>query len=427
MMRRLLMSSVLLLLALLAWRFANPTATAATASIAEEQRRRGIPVEVALPLHEDMAETVDFEGSIEAVTDLDCVFEIEGRVVALEAEVGQVVKTGELLGRIDAASFRHHLDQATAVRLGAEAEWSKIRAGARKQEQAQAAALVTEAEAALKLAEQEMERVTAMAAKKAATSQQLDGVRAQHRMAEARLRQARQGLSLVREGARAEDRLAVKARLDGARAAEALARLNLSHTELRAPFEGVVAEKFVEEGRYVVKMPSPTEIYRLVKIDTVQLVGRVSELDVARLRLGQTVRVDVDALGKTMEGRLSEIDPVGDAKQRAFRVEVRIANPGHELKPAMFGRARIVIREAPAALAVDRRWLLEQKGEEARVWVVDGDQARIRNLRIGLREGTHLQVLEGIAPKDRIVVSGGRGLSEGDRLRVTVEGRGGES
>lgn len=234
---------------------------------------------------------------------------------------------------------------------------------------------------------------------------------AEHRarldQAEAALRQAQDHHDRTerqqRAGAASESQL-VQARsdLEAARARVAEARTIIGYTELRAPGAGTVIDRACEVGDTVTPGRPLVRLY-----DRLQLAAIVPESLRAHLRLGQTVRVRVDALGEgECEGTVSEIVPEAQALSRAFRVEVTGPCPPG-LIPGMFGRMRVPLGEREElrvpATAVRR------VGQVPVVFRVLPDGTLLRQfVRTGQPAGDRVVIVSGLAAGDRIVTDAAR-------------------
>jgi len=176
-------------------------------------------------------------------------------------------------------------------------------------------------------------------------------------------------------------------------------------------------------------------------MDPLQIDLRLIEADVGLVRRGMSVEVSLDAWpGRTFSGTLTRVLPYLDTATRTNTAEVTLPNPVDEsrgarlLKPGMYGRARLVVGRheqvlvAPEhALLLDNELAAQPGGRQLRrAFVVEpgvaGDEARARVVRIGAREGERVEVLEGLAEGERLVVRGQHGLEEGRRVQVIEAG-----
>lgn len=201
---------------------------------------------------------------------------------------------------------------------------------------------------------------------------------------------------------------------------------------VKAPISGIFAGKMLEAG----DIASPqVPLGRILVVDPLKVTLKLVESDVTRVQVGQEVLLDLDAWpGRVFAGRLTRILPYLDPETRTNTVEVTLANPRndageHELKPGMYGRARLVTgRKTGVVVAPEEALLLDTRlggepGVQLRKAVVVGsdDTAQIRTVRLGARDGTRWEILEGLAEGERLVTRGHHGVKEGQRLAVQVE------
>lgn len=201
---------------------------------------------------------------------------------------------------------------------------------------------------------------------------------------------------------------------EAARAAWELAKLELSHTRITAPFDGVVAERLAKPGNLI---NINTPLYRIIDQSRLEAVLNVPERGMANMRRGLPVQMMADALpGQVFQGEVARISPVVDAGSGTFRVVAAFAGQ-QGLKPGMFGRLQILYDRRQAALTVPRQSLVEADGEASVFVVVDG-VAKRRVLRLGHVNGEYAEVLEGLAAGDRVITAGRIAVRDGTRVEV---------
>jgi membrane fusion protein (multidrug efflux system) len=202
--------------------------------------------------------------------------------------------------------------------------------------------------------------------------------------------------------------------MDEARAANNLANLELSYTSVVAPISGVVASRSIKPGNFV---QINTPIFRIVDDSRLELTVNVPEREIATLKAGQPVKLQVDALpGKTFDGIVDRVAPVVDSGSGTFRVVCAFAG-GDVLQPGMFGRIRIDYDKRADALVVPRVALLDEQGTPAVYAVRDGKAVRVP-IKTGYTDGEWTEVREGLKPGDAVVTAGKVALREGSPVQV---------
>jgi membrane fusion protein (multidrug efflux system) len=202
--------------------------------------------------------------------------------------------------------------------------------------------------------------------------------------------------------------------LDNARAALNIAQLELSYTNITAPISGVVAQRMVKQGN-LVQLNAP--LFRIVDDSRLEAVLNVPERELATMRAGLVVTMQVDALtGKQFTGKIDRISPVVDAGSGTFRVVCAFTGDGG-LKPGMFGRIGIVYDNRTDALTIPRIALLEDEGEPAVYAVRDNKAVRV-SLKLGYIDGELAEVRSGLHEGDSVVTAGKVAIRDGAKVQV---------
>jgi membrane fusion protein (multidrug efflux system) len=238
----------------------------------------------------------------------------------------------------------------------------------------------------------------------------------------------------------------VRTELETQRAAHELAKLELSHTEITAPIDGVISERRVKEGNLI----QPNQVlFRIDDFDPLLAVLNVPERELSIMRPGLAARMRVDALpGEVFEGKVARVSPVVEGGTGTFRVTTEFRDPAGRLKSGMFGRIEIVYDRREEALTIPREALAEEDGQ-AYVFVVErgvptevgpaggasrGGRAerraqpsapaapttiaRRRNVVTGFVHGGRVEIREGLAEGDRVVTVGRAALRDGLAVEV---------
>jgi len=191
-----------------------------------------------------------------------------------------------------------------------------------------------------------------------------------------------------------------------ARGAEAQYRLQstrLGRTTVRAPFAGVVGQRFVSLGDYV------TTSSRLLSLQTVtpqRAAFQVPERYARSLRPGQAVSFRVGAIaGRDFVGQVDFVDPVVQLPGRTILVKALVANPQRLLQPGMFIEARLVTAVRPRAVVIPEEAIVPLEGSNF-VWVVADGKANRRPVTLGVRTPGFVEVASGVAAGEQVVTGG---------------------
>ena len=207
-----------------------------------------------------------------------------------------------------------------------------------------------------------------------------------------------------------------------ASAALAVLELQIARTTVRAPFAGVVGQRFVSAGDYVT---TATRLLTLQTVDPQRAVIEVPERHAVRLRPGQTVEFMVAAEpGRTFHARVDFIDPVVQVDSRTIVVKALAPNPDRVLKPGMFIEARLATATRANATVIPEDAVQPLRTANV-VWAVADGKASRRVVQLGARSQGVVEVLSGVEPGELVVVGGLERMAEGMPLAPQPRARAG--
>ena len=241
-------------------------------------------------------------------------------------------------------------------------------------------------------------------------------------------------LSLDRAKQLASRQFGPQATVDTAQAAFDQANAGIAKTEaiisqklVRAPFDGELGVRKVEVGQY---LTAGTQIVSLTDLDQLYANFTVTEKESAQLKVGQIVRIAVDAYpGRKFEGKITTIEPQIATETRNIRVQATIANPDHILKPGMFTTTTVVLPEKPPVVTVpetavdytlygDSVYLITEKKE-------DDGKTSLTVARTFVQTGNRIngraEILKGLKPGDRVVAVGQLKLQPGAAVTISTD------
>lgn len=216
----------------------------------------------------------------------------------------------------------------------------------------------------------------------------------------------------------------------GAETAAASARAlgsRLERTVVRAPIDGSVEDRVVEVGSTV--MPG-SPVARIVDANPVKVTAGIPERYAGEFRTGGATRLEFDHMpGRVVDGRLRFVGTAVDEQSRTFPIEVALPNGDGMLKPGMVAKVQAPRRTLSSALVVPRDAVL-RSATGYLVYVVTGASGReiaeARAVTMGPGAGGRVVIDSGLEPGDRVVVVGQQLLADGDAVRATHRGGGGE-
>jgi len=190
-----------------------------------------------------------------------------------------------------------------------------------------------------------------------------------------------------------------QANLDRLRQAQHEAEVNLSYAVIRSPFDGVVVDKLSDAGELAAPGKPLLSMYQQ---DRLWLEASVPEEQLARIRVGQAYTVRIDALNRTVRGRIAEIVPASDPATRTVLCRVRLEGP-RGLLPGMFGR--LLVPEPPQQILTIPANAVKRVGQLTTVDVVQQGRVERRTVQLGRASGAEVEVLSGLAPGEVIVAA----------------------
>ncbi len=199
-----------------------------------------------------------------------------------------------------------------------------------------------------------------------------------------------------------------------------LLKVRLDRTLVRAPFAGVVGQRFVSLGDYV------TRETRLAAIQTVspqRAAFQVPERYAEQLKVGQQVSFRVASLpGRTFNGKVDFVDPVVQLPGRTITIKAQVPNPRRELQSGMFIEARLATAVRPNAVVIPEDAVLPLQGSNF-VWVVSEGKATRRQVELGVRTPGFVEIKKGVENTEQVVVGGQERLAEGAPVQATLVDR----
>ena len=363
-----------------------------------------------------------------------------GIVEELYVEQGDRVNQGQLIARMGSQDIRAQIAQNRAVVAEAEANLQLTRQGPRPEEIAQATATVEAAQAQvldaqsrLELARGELGRNQTLFERGAISRTTLDNVEREQRAAMATLEQAqarqREAQSRLQDLQNLPEPATVaqaQARLDQAQAQLQASQVRLAENQIRAPFTGIVTQKFATAGAFVTPTTSASELSSATSTAIVALaqdlevLAEVPEANINLVKLGQAVEVVADAFPEeTFAGRVTLIAPEAIERQNVTLFQVRIAldSGKAQLRSNMTVTAAFIGDQLAQALVVPTVAVVTQGGETGVLVPEAGGNLAFQPVTLGPQVGDKIQILNGLQAGDRVFIDLPPGKSL-DRLTV---------
>ena len=338
-----------------------------------------------------VARMVGATGTLAAEDQVVLGAKVVGRLSEISVDLGSRVRKGQAIARIDPNDYRLRVNQAEAalqqarVRLGLSPE------GTSDSIDPEQTALVRQAAAVLKEARLTHDRMVELWDRKLIARAELDAAVSQLAVADGRYQDAieevrnRQGMLVQR------------------RSELEIARQQLADTAIVSPLDGAVAERQASVGQY---LAAGTPVVTLVRLDPLRLRLAVPEREAGMVRSGQAVELTVEGDPNKYRGRVARLSPAISENNRTLMIEAEVPNAQGILRPGSFAKADIVIDAGQQVVTVPRESIVTFAGIDKVLTVAQG-KAVEKRVRTGRRIGEQIEIVEGIAAGERVVVQPG--------------------
>lgn len=338
------------------------------------------PVEVTKVVKGPFGEEYSVAGMVTAFTEAKVTPRVTGRVVAVNAALGQRVTQGEALITIDQEDYLNSLRVAEANLASAKAN-------------------SIQAETGYVNAKANYERIEQLFNQGANSKSDLEQASGQYATAES--------------GYKANQAL-----ISQCEAALDKARTDYDNTVVRAPFAGVVAQRLTNLGEMVSQQ---TPVCVLIQDNPLLVKVSLGESMVSQVAPQQKVEVFIASTGKSYAGTVTSVAPQAEAATRAFPAEITLDNPGDEVKPGMVADLRLTAKEVNDALIVPTDALMEEDNGSG-VFVLEGDTVKHRKVTTGMAGKGSTQIISGLSEGEPVVVKGNHLLIDGMKVQVMETG-----
>jgi HlyD family secretion protein len=362
------------------------------------------PTRIAVVERGRMIRSVVATGKIEPITKVEIKSKANGLIEKLFVNVDSTVTAGQVLVELDRENLTARLREARANLQAAEAAREAAVAQLKKNE--------IEAEAPdLAFARRSQARAQQLFEQQLVSQSALDEARNAVEQAENRQRAASGQLVVARAHV-----VEASANVAQSQAAVERAQEELANATIRAPIAGTVLTRDVEVGSPVSSIlnlgASATSVMTIGDITRVFVRGKVDESEVGHVKLGQPARITTETFReRVFTGKVTQISPIGVERDNVttFQVAVSIENPGRELRANMTANAEIVLEELPESLIVAEAAVTYDVQRNAFVDLVDASVQNGRRrvaIKVGVGNGSRIQVLSGLNVGDKVVLPG---------------------
>jgi HlyD family secretion protein len=373
-------------------------------------------------------------GYIVAHHKIELTSKVVGRVAWIGVEKGDEVKAGQVLVKLEDAEYQAQLLQAEGNLKSLQAQLEQGENGSRPEDIARTKADVAQAKADLENARVNLERTKGLFKEGVLAPQDLDNAQARYDAQLARVDSLSKFYELVRLGPRREEIDALRGRVEEAKGEVDLRRTYREATVIKAPITGTILERAVEVGEFVTtsfvgERGAKGYVVSMADLNDLQVELDISQDDFAKLAMGQNGLVTTDAFpDRKYDGQVEEMSPEANRQKATVQVKVKVLKPDSYLRPEMNARVAFLAREAaanknsgaaavPALIFIPPAAVRDQEGKKS-VFVVKEGRAAEKKVRLGTSSSRGVEVAEGLAGGEEIVLNPPSTLKDGDRVTI---------
>ena len=335
-----------------------------------------------------LSERLSINGTVTPVEEVSVGADVAGLIVTeLAADVGDVVKAGQVLARLDTASLKTQLAQIVAQEAQSAAAV------------AQAEAQILDAEIGVKQAKDQWERAASLAKSGVASNATRDNATNAYDSAKAKLNTAQQGL------------VAAKAQGGLVAAQKSQIEVQIGKAEVKAPADGLILARNAQLGAVVSGAAGP--LFRIAKNGAYEVVANVSETAMLKLSPDMKAVLSLSGVSDDINGKVRRVDPEINAASRLGKVRVWI-EPDPRVRPGAFAEVEIITAEREA-LSVASSSLI-YSGKQSFLQIVKDGLVETRPVKIGIRSGKLVEIAEGAALGDEVIERAGTFIANGDHV-----------
>lgn len=419
-----------------------------------------ISVRTATVQSGSIATVYNYTGNLQAVNAITVLPMVSGRVQSVLVEAGDQVKAGDPIAVLENKAYAAQLKQAKAQLEVVKLNLQKMEDGARPEqleaaqeavqiaksaltdvytinddERTAAVAQLAAAEAQLKLAQYQYDKISwagqtsmtpqalqleqatiAYDTAKAAYDLRINPGDAQTAALKAQLTQAELQLKLAQNPTTETEQAIVHKQVELATAAVELAQVQVDESVIRAPFDGTIAEIYIDKGAMV----APTVPVGKLVSDNIEMVFKVEESRLPEVKIGQNAALQVSAYEDVdFPAVVTNIAPIADAHSHTFAVTVTPQDTEHRLHSGMYAKLALLVDERSDALLVPQSAVAKNAQGESVVYVVNSqNQIETRPVTIGLAQNDQVEILSGVAKGEAVVTVGLSQLTDGANVTV---------
>ena len=386
--------------------------------VAKKKREFSLPVQIGRIIIKDVTDQVRTVGNIRAEQRVIINSEVAGQITKVEVREGDIVKSGDLLARIDSREYELEVEELEAELSAAKEEFKKAIEGLRPEEKEKLLARVRVNESAFDLAIKEQDRFQKLVKDGVTAQSILDEVNDRAQQAKEKLRESRAAFEAAKQS-RQEDIQQLRAEGEGIVKRLEMAQLNFSKTIIHAPFKGTIIHKNIEEGAFV-KVGSP--VLEMVSSSRLKAVLEIPQSHRNKLKELKGIDFWVKELGlKFKQSGKFRVIPDADIYSGNIRAQMELHRPNRALFPGLtlvgmmnFGVRKNVMHVPSVALVISEKGTVVYVVKESKAHLVPVRAYKERNELIEIDDFTNQ-----LSPDSELILRGSGAVFPGAKVFPT--------
>jgi RND family efflux transporter MFP subunit len=348
---------------------------------------------------ENIATTLSIAGQFMPYQNVELHAKVAGYIRHIYVDIGDRVHEGQVLAVLEIPELVAQVDEAKAAVHHAEEEIQRAKSEVSR---AQAGEVALHANAE-RLVNTDKVRPGLIA------QQELDDATAKDRSAEAQVDAAKSSLA------------AAKQQLEVAKANQQHYSALSDYSRITAPYDGVVTWRFSDTGALVqagTSSSSGLPVVTLAQINVLRLRIPVPESLAAKVKIGDSADVRVEATGEHFTGKVARFTNALDPSTRTMQVEIDVPNDKNKLESGMYADVQLQVQSNDNALTVPVQAVQRSNGKSSVLVVENDDRVELRDINIGVEDPTRVEVLSGVKDGDRVIVGNFNSYQPGERVKT---------
>lgn len=329
---------------------------------------------------------------------------------------GSAVRQGELLAILENRDLAAAAQDTKGAYEQAQASYENTTAATLPEEIQKAEAEAQQAQQALEAQEKVLQSRQQLFDQGALPRKELDQSRVEITQARNQSAIARKHLDALMAVGKQQELKAAAGQLESAKGKYLGAQAQLSYSEIRSPIDGVITDRPLYPGEMAA---AGTPLLTVMDISSVIAKAHIPQDDAAALKVGDMGTMTVPGIDSPIEGKVSVVSPALDPNSTTVEVWLEAKNPRHVLKPGTSVQLSLTAQTVKDALVIPASSVITSADGISTVMLAGSDgRAHQQPVKLGIRNGDDVQILEGVKASDKVVVAGAYGLPDKTRIKV---------